>query len=126
MVKPAYTYSAIVERVVDGDTVWGFIDVGFGTTVRKKLRLHGIDAPEVSTPQGQEARDYVAGSLPPGAAMVIRSYASDAFGRFLADILCPWQPVTTPAAETFDQILSSGIFLNQALLTKRLASRTVM
>ena len=120
----AYTYPAIVERVVDGDTVWGFIDVGFGTIVRKKLRLHGVDAPEVSTPRGEEARDYLARLLPPGAAMVIRSYASDAFGRFLADIFCPEQPITAPSVKTFNQIVSSGIFLNQDLLAKHLATRT--
>ena len=56
--------------------------------------------------------------------MVIRSYASDAFGRFLADIFCPKQPVTTPPARMFPQIISKGIFLNQHLLTKRLATRT--
>jgi len=122
--KPAYTYPAIVERVVDGDTVWGFIDVGFGTVVRQKLRFHGVNTPEVSTPRGEEARDYVARLLPSGAAIVIRSYASDAFGRYLADILCSKQPITTPSVKTFDKLLSSGLFLNQDLLARRLAVRT--
>ena len=121
--EPSYTYPAIVERVVDGDSVWGFIDVGFGTTVRQKLRLHAIDAPEQSTPRGKEASDYIVSLLPPGAAMVIRSYSSDAFGRYLADIFCPAQPITTPSRNTFDQILSSGIFLNRELLARNLAIR---
>jgi endonuclease YncB( thermonuclease family) len=124
--KPSYTYQTIVERVVDGDTVWGFVDVGFGTVVRLKLRLHGINAAEVNTVQGDAARDYVARFLPPGAAIVIRAYASDAFGRYLADIFCPEQPILTPSPKAFDQMLTSGIFLNQDLLTKRLAVRTIL
>jgi hypothetical protein len=124
--KPSYTYPAIVERVVDGDTVWAFIDVGFGTIRREKLRMHGIDAPEVRTARGEEARDYVARLLPPGAAMVIRSYASDGYGRYLADIFCFQEPVTKPSANTYQHILSSSMHLNQDLLGRRLAVRTVL
>jgi endonuclease YncB( thermonuclease family) len=124
--NPSYTYAAIVERVVDGDTVWALIDIGFDTVARKKLRLHGVDAPELTTAAGAEAHDHVARILPPGAAIVIRSYASDAFGRFLADIFCPKQPVTNPTAKTYDRILASGVFLNQDLIARRLAVRTVL
>lgn len=42
--KPAYVYRAIVERVVDGDTVDVMIDVGFHTSRKERLRLFGIDA----------------------------------------------------------------------------------
>jgi endonuclease YncB( thermonuclease family) len=119
----AYTYAATVERVVDGDTVWAFIDVGFGTVVRKKLRLHGVNAPELSTTKGEEARDYISGFLPPGAVVVIRSYASDAFGRYLADILCPRQPATTRSQKTLDEMVATGLFLNQDMLTKGLVTR---
>lgn len=124
--KPRYTYPTIVERVVDGDTVWGFIDAGFGTVVRLKLRLHGISAAEVGTEQGMASRDYVARLLPPGSAMVIRSYASDAFGRFLADIFCQEVPVSSPPAAEFEKILSNGIFLNQVLVDKGLAERVAI
>ena len=119
----AYTYAATVERVVDGDTVWAFIDIGFGTVVRKKLRLHGVNAPELSTTKGEEARDYISGFLPPGAVVVIRSYASDAFGRYLADILCPRQPTTTRSQKTLEEIVARGLFLNQDMLTKGLVTR---
>jgi len=125
-IKPSYTYPAIVERVVDGDTVWCLIDVGFDTVLRLKLRFHGLNAAELTSVSGAEAYDYVARLLPPGAAIVIRSYASDAFGRFLADIFCPEQPVTKPTPKTYDQIISKGMFLNQDLLARRLAERHVM
>ncbi len=124
--KPSYTYTAIVERVVDGDTVWAMIDIGLNTVLRKKLRLHGIDAAELTTRAGDEARDYVAGLLPPGAAIVIRSYTTDAYGRFLADIFCPEEPETEPSAKTFKRIINKGVFLNQNLVARKLAVRTVM
>jgi endonuclease YncB( thermonuclease family) len=125
--RPSYTYPAIVERVVDGDTVWALINVGFDTVLREKLRMHGVDAAELATPEGEETYKYVKGLLPEGAPIVIRSYASDAFGRFLADIfyLPPPAPVPiTPA--TFDQILKQGEFLNQELLAKRMVKRMLI
>ena len=43
-----YTYKAIITEVYDGDTVTADIDLGFHTWRRdEKLRLFGIDAPEV-------------------------------------------------------------------------------
>lgn len=43
-----YDYSAVIVRVVDGDTVVADIDLGFRTWRRDEhLRLFGIDAPEV-------------------------------------------------------------------------------
>lgn len=41
-----FTYRAFVERVVDADTLWVRIDLGFGVRTRQKLRLRGIEAPE--------------------------------------------------------------------------------
>jgi micrococcal nuclease len=44
-----YTYRAKLERVVDGDTIDAIIDLGFDIWVKKRIRLHGIDAPETRT-----------------------------------------------------------------------------
>jgi hypothetical protein len=48
--KPSYAYAAKVERVVDGDTLWVVVDLGFKAAVREKLRLRGINTPELGTP----------------------------------------------------------------------------
>ena len=122
--RPSYTYPARIERVIDGDTVWAMIYVGFQILLRRKLRLHGLDAPEADTAPGKAATKYVAGLLPPDAALVIRSYKMDTYGRYLADIFCPEQPVTEPSPETFEEIIANGLFLNQDLLTKGYAVRT--
>jgi micrococcal nuclease len=38
-----------VAKVVDGDTVDLDLDLGFSITLRQRVRLYGIDAPEVHT-----------------------------------------------------------------------------
>ena len=41
-----YVYQLSNIRVIDGDTIDADIDLGFRITVRKRIRLYGIDAPE--------------------------------------------------------------------------------
>ena len=42
-----YEYKFKFTRVVDGDTVDGIIDLGFGILLKERIRIYGIDAPEV-------------------------------------------------------------------------------
>jgi len=44
-----YEYNATVDRVLDGDTVDCMVDLGFDIWVKQRVRLEGIDAPEVRT-----------------------------------------------------------------------------
>ena len=44
-----YNYKAEVTRVVDGDTVDAFIDLGFDMHSKQRVRLYGINAPETRT-----------------------------------------------------------------------------
>ena len=44
-----YEYKFTVQRVIDGDTVDGEIDLGFSITIHKRVRLFGINAPETRT-----------------------------------------------------------------------------
>ena len=116
---PSYTYAAIVERVVDGDTLKVQIDIGFGITVHEKLRLRGINTPELSTPEGERAKKFVAGLLPAGSAIVLKSHRTrvDMHGRFVADVF-----YIKEAAHP-REIIESGVYLNQELLDKGLAVR---
>ena len=41
-----YEYKFKFTRVVDGDTVDGIIDLGFGILLKERIRLYGINAPE--------------------------------------------------------------------------------
>lgn len=86
MKKPSYEYQATVERVVDGDTVLLMIDLGFDVHHRMKCRLARINAPEMKTPHGPEAKQRLAELLAVGTVM-IRSTALDKYGRALVEIL---------------------------------------
>jgi micrococcal nuclease len=41
-----YFYSIKVLKVIDGDTIDAEVDLGFHIKVKKRIRLHGINAPE--------------------------------------------------------------------------------
>tara|TARA_R110000824_G_scaffold24717_3_gene86716 strand:- start:1538 stop:1864 length:327 start_codon:yes stop_codon:yes gene_type:complete len=42
-----YTYRAKIVKVYDGDTVTAVVDLGFGITNKIKVRLKGINTPEL-------------------------------------------------------------------------------
>ena len=44
-----YFYEAKVDRVIDGDTVDLVIDLGFDISYTARVRLHGVDTPELRT-----------------------------------------------------------------------------
>lgn len=51
-----------VDRVIDGDTIVVWIDVGYGAKLHKIIRLAEVDTPEMfgrnAVPAGRVARDY--------------------------------------------------------------------
>ncbi len=48
-----YEYNIVKYRVIDGDTVWTQVDLGFCICLSQSCRLIGIDAPEHSTTAGK-------------------------------------------------------------------------
>ena len=44
-----YEYKAKLDRVIDGDTIDVNMDLGFDITIKKRIRLTGIDSPESRT-----------------------------------------------------------------------------
>ncbi len=118
---PSYTYAASLERVIDGDTLLALIEVGFGIVVRERLRLRGINCPEVSTPEGLRAKKYVEKLLPAASPLIIKSHKSktDTYGRFVADVF--FGPQAFESADGHNAILESPVYLNQHLLDEGMA-----
>jgi len=85
-----YTYRAYVVRVLDGDTLEVVVDLGFGVRSVQTLRLRGIDAPELITRDGVEAKEFVQSSLAKlireRQPLLIKTVKSDKYDRYLADI----------------------------------------
>lgn len=117
--KPSYTYEATIDRVIDGDTLLVVIEVGFGIKVHDKLRLRGIDTPELGTPEGEKAKKFVQELLPVGTTIIIKSHKSrtDSHGRFVVDVLYK------EGVEIPEEILKDPVYLNQYLIDKGFAVR---
>ena len=85
-----YTYDAVVRAVHDGDTITVDCDLGFNQWVHgMKLRLYGINSPELNTPAGKTAQAFLAQQLPAGAKVEIRTVIDkqEKYGRILATVL---------------------------------------
>lgn len=86
-----YHYDAVVCAVHDGDTVTVDVDLGFSIWHRgMRVRLYGINAPELNTEAGKAARVFLSGALPVGQKVTLQSFKdrADKFGgRWLGNIL---------------------------------------
>ena len=86
-----YTYRATVLRVVDGDTMDLDVDLGFDMRRKMKVRFLGINAPEVSTQEGRDVRDWVRTHAPEGTEVMITTVKdkTEKYGRYLANVYLP-------------------------------------
>ena len=83
-------YSTYVMSVIGGDT--------FNTSIQT-IRLANINAPESNTLQGQKSTNYLK-RLVEGKRVVIKSVATDVYGRMVAHV---WQ-------------YSNGVYINQMMV----------
>ncbi|UAB75936.1 thermonuclease family protein [Mesoflavibacter sp. SCSIO 43206] len=86
-----YNYKAKIIDVYDGDTVTAMVDLGFLHFQEMKLRLYGIDTPELrgeEREQGIIVRDILR-EMMLGKEVTIRSYKDKQgkYGRYLANII---------------------------------------
>jgi micrococcal nuclease len=100
--KPPYQYAAEGVRAVDGDTIDVILDFGFSLKQKLRLRLSGINTPELNSKdesertKAVEARDYVHNVLFYDAgvrrALIVRTIKTKAgkerqtFGRYVAEV----------------------------------------
>lgn len=80
-----FSYKAIVENVVDGDTVDISVDLGFDIWHRLRVRLIGIDTPEKWFPYGKVVKRYVEQSLLM-KHVTIKTTKPDKYGRYLVEV----------------------------------------
>lgn len=84
-----YNKHCKIIKVIDADTVYVDIDLGFSVWHKTRLRLFGINAPELNTPEGREAKAYLTEFLEDQVVMVetIKTKADkdklDKYGRYL-------------------------------------------
>ncbi len=89
-----FEYPCKIVRIIDGDTVYVDIDLGFGIWIHKeRVRLYGIDTPEsrtrdlVEKKYGFAAKDYLTGMLN-DTQIILKTHKDDKgkFGRILGEL----------------------------------------
>jgi len=93
-----FEYNGKVKKVVDGDTIDAYIDLGFNVWVEKRIRFMGIDTPESRTRDKVEKR-YGKGAKHRLVELLeqndnkftLKSHGTGKFGRVLGElfIICP-------------------------------------
>lgn len=91
MPETPWVYRAKIVRAVDGDTIDVVIDAGFRATRTERLRLVGLNCPEVhgaTKAAGDAAKAFTQAWLTEAGTtdwpLILRTEKSDAFGRYLA------------------------------------------
>ena len=126
-----WTYRARVTRVVDGDTIDVVIDRGFGDYLRTRVRLLGVDTPELRPRRKPleerqrereaaiKAKDWVEEKIG-GKEIILRTYKAGKYGRWLAVI---WLPLPDNAIDKLGDVIAhrAGKSINDRLLEEGLA-----
>ena len=86
-----YKYLATIHNVVDGDTVDATVDLGFKIYFDMRLRLNGIDAPELNSSDVvvREAAKVTKARLVElvlDKTILLETFKVDKYGRYLADL----------------------------------------
>ena len=103
---PLFTYEADLDRVTDGDTQWYFIyqDQRPGRGMRNdKLRLRGIDCPELKKAAGRAAKRFVEEQFAKAQSVLLTTTKPDKYDRYLTDVFLKMKD-------------GSEVFLNNLLL----------
>jgi endonuclease YncB( thermonuclease family) len=79
-----YVYKVLDIEVIDGDTVIAEIDLGFNVHHKCRMRLWGINAPEINTQEGKTAKLWL-GDAVGSNTLVVRTIKDkeDKYGRML-------------------------------------------
>lgn len=92
--SPLYLYSARVVSIIDGDTFDLGIDLGFGIEIRDRVRLFGVNCPEISSSEGIQAVEYINSLVKVDQQITIRSIKNrrEQYGRYLVIIYLESDP----------------------------------
>jgi micrococcal nuclease len=108
-----YQYKAKVIRIVDGDTLEVELDLGFSIKLKERLRLDGVDTPEIYGVL-KESNTYAEGMVAfaltkewlekTNYEIVVETFKKEKYGRYLAKV--------------FSTIDSKSLTLNEFLISR--------
>ena len=108
-----YHYKAEVISVYDGDTVTLMIDQGMKHFARVKVRLIGINTPEIRTKdldekkRGYEAKEYLKSRIE-GTTVIIHTVKKGKFGRWLGLLWVFEEDMQTLGESLNDEMIRVG------------------
>jgi len=85
-----YIYVCEIVKVVDGDTIDCAVSLGFDVSVRQRIRLYGVDAPESRTRDleqkkyGKASKRFVKDFLS-SDQILLKTREKGKYGRYLGD-----------------------------------------
>ena len=98
-----YEYYTKIDKVVDGDTVDVFIDLGFSVWHKERIRLSGIDTAEKNTPLGKALKTFLIASLE-GKMVRLQVSKPDKYGRYLGTVF-----LKDSAVSINDQLIKANL-----------------
>lgn len=106
--------------VIDGDTIKANIDLGFGVTITRRLRIAGIDAEPINTLNGQVAMATLAYLLNNAESITAEYLEDDKWGRAIVNLYITPKP---PLNSQYPQQTQPDSTINVAtvLLSRKLA-----
>jgi micrococcal nuclease len=105
-----YEYNATLIKIVDGDTIDVRIDLGFHVFKIERVRLAGINAPEMKMPGGPVAKAYLAALLPLGSSVLVQTQKNiyDRYGRYIAEVMVDSINVSQKMLESGNAVVYKG------------------
>jgi micrococcal nuclease len=122
--KPAsFEYNGTLVRVLDGDTIDCFIDLGFDLKIKKRIRYMGIDTWESRTRDKAEKVKGLAAKarnkeLLEAGVFKIKSFGTGKFGRVLGEIFVSPDAVGHEVAESVDRSSDGLVSINDILINE--------
>lgn len=106
-----HIYQAKIIEVIDGDTFDLMIDLGFNNFTKQRMRLYGIDAPEMRTQAGKDLAFCLKADYHKTSSVIVQSVEApkskqfrDKYGRFLAIVYDAW-PIASQSITNGQKIL---------------------
>ena len=122
--KPAsFEYNGTLVRVLDGDTIDCYIDLGFDLKIKKRIRYMGIDTWESRTRDlDEKAKGLLAKArnkeLLEAGVFKIVSHGTGKFGRVLGEIFVSPDAVGHEVAEGVDRSSDGLVSINDILINE--------
>ena len=116
-------YEAELIKVLDGDTIDCYIDLGFDLKIKKRIRYMGIDTWESRTRDLDEKKKGLAAKarnkelLEAGVFKII-SYGTGKFGRVLGEIFVSPDAVGHEISENVDKTSDGLVSINDILINE--------